>query len=114
MSLDGKSGEFRLFAPDFPDWIEEDGVGIKLAPDTRTTDIMKRVLKELENNRPVYKLFERLALDHSESNTQQAKSFPPISIPNLNESQQQAVSAIIDNEDIVIVHGPPGTGKTTT
>ena len=29
MSLDGKKGEFRLFAPDFPDWIEDDGVGIK-------------------------------------------------------------------------------------
>lgn len=114
LSLDGKSGEFRLFAPDFPDWIEEDGVGIKLAPDTRTTDIMKRVLKELENNKPVYNLFERLASDHSEKNTQPVKSFPPASIANLNESQQQAVSAIIDNEDIVIVHGPPGTGKTTT
>src|SRR4051812_25894533 len=33
MSLDGRSGEFRLFAPDFPDWIEDNGVGIKLAPD---------------------------------------------------------------------------------
>ncbi|HET9745355.1 MAG TPA: hypothetical protein VFP97_06575, partial [Chitinophagaceae bacterium] len=44
LSLDGMNGEFRLFAPDFPDWIEHDGVGIKLAPDTRTTEIMKRVL----------------------------------------------------------------------
>ena len=26
--LDGKVGEFRLFAPDFPDWIEDNGVGI--------------------------------------------------------------------------------------
>ena len=48
MSLDGKSGEFRLFAPDFPDWIEDDGVGIKLAPDTRTTSLMKKALLDLE------------------------------------------------------------------
>ena len=37
INLDGKVGEFRLFAPDFPDWIEDDNVGIKLAPDQRTT-----------------------------------------------------------------------------
>jgi ATP-dependent RNA/DNA helicase IGHMBP2 len=32
----------------------------------------------------------------------------------LNESQQIAVSAIAENEATVILHGPPGTGKTTT
>src|SRR6185369_5671154 len=52
MSMEGKTGEFRLFAPDFPDWIEENGVGIKLAPDQRTTSIMKKVLNELEGNKP--------------------------------------------------------------
>jgi ATP-dependent RNA/DNA helicase IGHMBP2 len=114
LSLDGKSGEFRLFAPDFPDWIEEDGVGIKLAPDTRTTDIMKRVLKELENNKPVYKLFERLAGDAASVKPVLSVQSVSERFGNLNDSQQQAVSAIIDNEDIVIVHGPPGTGKTTT
>jgi len=34
ISLDGKIGEFRLFAPDFPDWIEDDGVGVKLSPES--------------------------------------------------------------------------------
>jgi len=60
LSLDGMNGEFRLFAPDFPDWIEDDGVGIKLAPDTRTTEIMKKVLNELENNKTLFKLFEQV------------------------------------------------------
>ena len=32
----------------------------------------------------------------------------------LNDSQRQAVAAIVENERITIVHGPPGTGKTTT
>ena len=68
IGLDGKHGEFRLFAPDFPDWIEDDGVGIKLAPDTRTTSIMKKVLNNLENNQPLYKLFKQL---HDQKNTQQ-------------------------------------------
>lgn len=115
MNLDGKSGEFRLFAPDFPDWIEDNGVGIKLAPDTRTTSIMKKVLNELENNKPLYKLFEQLHNTAADtlvsSSTKQAGNFQS---KKLNESQQQAVNAILQNEAITIVHGPPGTGKTTT
>src|SRR5688572_13731885 len=54
INLDGIKGEFRLFDPDFPDWIEDDNVGIKLSPDTHTTQIMKKVLKDLENNRPFF------------------------------------------------------------
>jgi superfamily I DNA and/or RNA helicase len=116
ISLDGKNGEFRLFALDFPDWIEDDGVGIKLAPDTRTTSIMKKALNELEGNKHLFKLFEQL---HSETIT----TAPPPATRNvllnfynrrLNESQQQAVIAITQNNEITIVHGPPGTGKTTT
>jgi ATP-dependent RNA/DNA helicase IGHMBP2 len=126
MSLDGKSGEFRLFAPDFPDWIEDDGVGIKLAPDTRTTSIMKKVLNEMENNKPLFKLFEQLHDDVKTSVSQQPFDKLPEVIgtgrvtnlnfhnKRLNESQQQAVAAITQNEQITIVHGPPGTGKTTT
>jgi ATP-dependent RNA/DNA helicase IGHMBP2 len=116
INLDGRTGEFRLFAPDFPDWIEDDGVGIKLAPDTRTTTIMKTVLNGLENNKPLYKLFEQL---HDDKQTRTIHATPGKSSlqfrnQQLNESQQQAVTAITQNENIVIVHGPPGTGKTTT
>jgi ATP-dependent RNA/DNA helicase IGHMBP2 len=34
--------------------------------------------------------------------------------PYLNPSQQSAVNKILAAEDLAIVHGPPGTGKTTT
>ena len=115
INLDGKNGEFRLFAPDFPDWIEDNGVGIKLAPDTRTTSIMKKVLNELENNKPLFKRFEQL---HDGESTNLAPAVKNIHVDfrnmQLNDSQQQAVKAILQNEDITIVHGPPGTGKTTT
>jgi superfamily I DNA and/or RNA helicase len=116
LGLDGKAGEFRLFAPDFPDWIEDDGVGIKLAPDQRTTGIMKTVLNQLESNKEQYHLFQCL---HGKSNNETAATgIEQASLTyrnsRLNESQRQAVTAIVQNERMVIVHGPPGTGKTTT
>jgi ATP-dependent RNA/DNA helicase IGHMBP2 len=116
MSLDGKAGEFRLFTPDFPDWIEDDGVGIKLAPDTRTTQIMKTVLNNLENNKSLYRLFNQLHDKELIAGSLPAASKHPLSFRNqqLNESQQLAVRAVADNQNVLVVHGPPGTGKTTT
>ncbi len=115
INLEGKSGEFRLFAPDFPDWIEDNNVGIKLAPDQRTITIMKTVLNGLENNKKLYKLFEQL---HANIRKEKSDDLKPVEInfanQQLNESQQISVKAILQNEDILIVHGPPGTGKTTT
>lgn len=113
INLDGRAGEFRLFAPDFPDWIEEDNVGIKLAPDQRTITIMKTVLNNLENNKKLYPLFEQLHGGTFNNNNVQPAAIT-FSNRQLNESQQRAVAAILQNEDITIVHGPPGTGKTTT
>ncbi len=116
MNLDGKNGEFRLFAPDFPDWIEDDGAGIKLAPDTRTTEIMKRVLNNLESNKPLFKLFEQLHEDTTPAHAPVPLATTALDFRNqrLNESQQQAVKAVLQNESVSIIHGPPGTGKTTT
>src|SRR6187401_3293578 len=105
MSLDGRGGEFRLFAPDFPDWIEEKGVGIKLAPDQRTTTIMKTVLNNLEGNKPMLHLFEQLHGEAPIENTVTDAAPLPLAYNNkrLNESQQQAVAAITQNEHITIV-----------
>jgi ATP-dependent RNA/DNA helicase IGHMBP2 len=116
INLDGKVGEFRLFAPDFPDWIEDNGVGIKLAPDQRTTTIMKTVLQQLPQNKTLNTLFEQLhgeAINAKKENATKSSSLN-FKNKNLNESQQRAVTAIVENENMVIVHGPPGTGKTTT
>lgn len=41
-------------------------------------------------------------------------SIAPMSFPYLNASQQRGVNKVLSARDVAIVHGPPGTGKTTT
>lgn len=38
----------------------------------------------------------------------------PIRFPWLNSSQEKAVNEVLRAKDVAVVHGPPGTGKTTT
>lgn len=58
-------------------------------------------LRELRNSGTVQPRFTR----HSPES---------LRFPWLNPSQEEAVNAIVDCHDVLIVHGPPGTGKTTT
>ncbi len=116
LGMDGGKGSFRLFTPDFPDWIEEKGLGIKLASDQYTNQCMIDAVKNIENNRAIKQLFENI---HGETKCRTSLAEiknKSIEIVNkqLNESQINCVKGIVENESLLIVHGPPGTGKTTT
>ena len=41
-------------------------------------------------------------------------TFAPLRFPYLNPTQEQAVNRVLWAKDVAVVHGPPGTGKTTT
>ena len=41
-------------------------------------------------------------------------TFAPLGFPYLNRTQESAVNKVLYAKDVAIVHGPPGTGKTTT
>lgn len=41
-------------------------------------------------------------------------TFDPMRFPWLNPSQEKAVNEVLRSKDVMVVHGPPGTGKTTT
>lgn len=38
----------------------------------------------------------------------------PVHFPGLNATQELAVNEVLCAKDVMVVHGPPGTGKTTT
>ncbi len=44
----------------------------------------------------------------------QTYSFPDMGFDYLNATQAHAVNEVLRAKDVAIVHGPPGTGKTTT
>jgi len=44
----------------------------------------------------------------------EAFTFAPLHFPYLNPTQEDAVNKVLRAKDVAIVHGPPGTGKTTT
>ena len=44
----------------------------------------------------------------------QSRSLYPVRLPWLNSTQESAVNKVLSAKDVAIVHGPPGTGKTTT
>ena len=41
-------------------------------------------------------------------------TFQSMHFPYLNASQERAVNEVLRAKDVAVVHGPPGTGKTTT
>lgn len=115
LGINGGSGDVRLFAPDFPDWIDDHGTGIKLTPDTKTQEIVTSVLQQLDAGKSAeaFPFFTWLHQDDS-SYLPEPEKYTVQKSALLNESQQEALEKINGNEPVVIVHGPPGTGKTTT
>lgn len=87
-------------------------LGIHLFFDDTTYRTMFAALAEVmtaKNNRTAY-LREVL----SGNRAAEFRSTTPIQFPWLNLSQGEAVNRVLQARDIAVVHGPPGTGKTTT
>ena len=71
-------------------------------------DALDRVMKA-KNNRLAY----LRDLFYSSKKVERF-SFDPMRFPWLNPSQEKAVNDVLRSKDVMVVHGPPGTGKTTT
>lgn len=114
MGMEGQKGTFRLFAPDFPDWIEDKGVGIKLVPDQYTNEMMISAVKQIEDRPEMNTLFHQIHGERDFGKVVELGSTVSFNNPSLNESQKGAVKLVLEQEELLVVHGPPGTGKTTT
>ncbi len=106
-----------LNGDDLPDWIEDGALGVDVMFDEMTYREMEFAMKQVmkaEDNR-VAELREILLGALSVSGQQlPAVEKHQHETPHLNESQHKAIEKIINTQDVGFIHGPPGTGKTTT
>ncbi len=106
--------KIALKVDELPDWMSKGKIGVELLFDNNSYDEIKKALKKAEaiekndsENRLIKVLtgkvkpeFELTPFDYSSS--------------KLNDSQILAINKILKAKDLAILHGPPGTGKTTT
>ncbi len=102
-----------LNSKDLPEWLNQGETGVDLLFDERTYLEMERALKELESAQNNRLADLRDILLGQQSPLQKTASFS-VELPQLNPSQNKAVNQILLERDIAVIHGPPGTGKTTT
>lgn len=87
-------------------------LGVQLSFDATTYRVMREAIHDLREteDRKLQHLRAVLIGDEQPSfRTEQPGTFPW-----LNTSQQKAVQKVLCAREVAIVHGPPGTGKTTT
>ncbi len=102
-----------LTVDELPEWCDDGKLGINILFDEasyREMDIAMKKVINADGNRlahlrdVMYELKEPVFEKENET----------LESPKLNTSQLNAVKKIVAAKDIAIIHGPPGTGKTTT
>eukprot|EP01136_Pigoraptor_vietnamica_P019647 Opistho-1_new@67483 len=109
----GNRLKITLKTDELPEWSRDGKLGIDVLFDDNSFDEMQSALKQADT-----------LAEKSESNLVQVligektptfqDNLPSVSIPRLNTWQNEAVNKILSANELAIVHGPPGTGKTTT
>lgn len=101
-----------LKSDDLPLWIHDGILGVQLQFDDHSYKEMEWALRHLVHNedpqlqRTIEVIIGDAEPEFSDTDVE--------AIPVLNKSQNAALSNAMASNDIALIHGPPGTGKTTT
>ncbi len=108
----GQVARIVLQEDELPDWVTEGGhLGLQLMFEETTYREMERALNIVANATGRAKELREIMLGDQQAGFKEA--FPE-QLPQLNPSQNNALYKIQTAKDVAVVHGPPGTGKTTT
>lgn len=101
-----------LNCDELPEWIQGPKLGVQLLFDENSYKEMSNCLKFLkETEEPDITRLLEVILGKREASFQE---YDNVSHPELNQSQTLAMNKALSADDVAIIHGPPGTGKTTT
>lgn len=112
--VNGDRCKVNLRIDELPDWAREGKLGVELLFDDKSYQEMQNALNEAsarivdKNSYPLVKILAGMGKPSFH------QDLPVVANSNLNTSQQESLNQILAARELAIVHGPPGTGKTTT
>ncbi len=112
--ISGNRLKLSLRTDELPDWSRRGKLGVDAVFDENSYYEMEAALKlapQLAEKKEEGKLTRILTGQQEPSFDERTETK---TFPGLNTLQQEAVQLILEAGDLAIVHGPPGTGKTTT
>ena len=106
--------KLSLRTEELPDWASDGKLGVDLLFDEASYAEMETALREAEKvvGKSEEGQLARILTGVDGPSFRTGQTLAPIT--GLNPSQQAAVEKILAANELAIVHGPPGTGKTTT
>lgn len=112
----GNLMKVNIRTEELPDWSRNGKLGIDLLFDNNSYEEMHNALKQAivcseDQSTASSNLIQVLTGNRKPGFTRPGASHD---VPTLNEDQQEAVLKIVRANELAIIHGPPGTGKTTT
>ncbi|MFY7889149.1 MAG: AAA domain-containing protein [Spirosomataceae bacterium] len=110
----GNKLRITLRTDELPDWSRDGKLGIDILFDDNSYNEMQDALKQaqqLVDNDEKGRIIKILTGQKKPSFRTDGATYPASS---LNIFQQKALDSILAANELAIVHGPPGTGKTTT
>lgn len=115
--VNGNRLKISLKEDELPEWTRDGKLGIELLFDDKSYDEMFFALKsaekiiEKEENTAKNK-FLKIVIGEQKANFNE--NLVEFNNADLNISQNNAINKILNANELSIIHGPPGTGKTTT
>lgn len=110
----GSRLKITLRTEELPDWASDGKLGIEVLFDNNTYDEMQSAVKEAAKRKEDTKEGQLIKILTGELKPSFRSDIPAFNVSRLNVSQQESLNNILSARELAIVHGPPGTGKTTT
>lgn len=105
----GNRLKINLRTDELPEWSRDGKLGVDVLFDNNSYEEMFLALKNAEKDES-----EHIRILSGEKTASFKSEDPKYNNHKLNESQNKAVNKVLNANYLAIIHGPPGTGKTTT